>query len=402
MLSKLTKKSGFICLVGLSAALSYSPIDASGLFNNPNSILESFCEYETNRQTIIYVDQSVVSVSDEDWFRDILNRITYTPAERVSVRIISDSNSRSTEVWSACHPSLTSEQYSSARQRDNVFRRGIDRQLQDASSAFNNFKMTALSYALLNNTRSETPAYTLNTFPKKSIVEALYYDSSSFRLNGMTSRIIIFSNMVENSELFSPSSHSSDGFDPYALARSASSRFPVNFNNSEVYVYGVGYTHNIGTLDRSLRKFWGMWMLKSNAYLSSFDRQLHLPEYTKPISTFSYRGVLRQIDGPSVASRLRLSYTTDGTLTNSWLGVSEMRFPLKGQKICNGDSCIITAEIVYADENNNFLRAGDILKLSGTTKLTGHVGSEDELQITPDGNKFELPVLFEVDSSLSF
>lgn len=401
MTLKRFSKNGVIGLMALAIASFSMSASAQGLFNNPSSALEAFCDYSADRRTLIYFDQSIVSTNDADWFRDIQEKITFLPAERVSYRMISRNDSRVQEIWNTCHPSLSQSDLEEARANDSVFRRGIDRQLDDARSAFNDFQNSSLAYALADNPQDTIPHYGNNDFPRKSLVEALYYDSSQYRLEGMTTRVIFFSDLVENSDLAEPD-QLTDQETSYALARDAAERFPVDFHNAEFFVYGVGYTHNNSSLDRNLSDFWAMWLNKSNAQLSSFGRQLNLPEHGTTLDSASYRGAVEQDNGTQIAARLRLQVTGSGELSNSWLGVRDMRYPLEGERVCTGGNCTVRATISFADEADNFLREGDVLLLEGADTLTGSIGSEDDLELTPDGNRFALPAAFEKDSRITF
>lgn len=377
------------------------PIYAKGLFNNPASVLDTFCENETTRQTLIYIDQSLVSASDSDWFRDIQQKITFIPSENISYRLIDMKNSRVKEIWSTCHPSLTSEALVAERENDNIFSRGIDRKISDAASAFTQYQNQALAFALSDNNQQQKPNYKTSDLPKKSIIEALYNDSSIYRLEGKITRVILFSDMVENSKVAAPSKLGNTEVN-YALARAAATRYPVNFNNAEFFVYGVGYTHNDSSLDNSLRSFWEMWLNKANAKLSSFDHQLNIPDTGHTLKANSYRGTIIMTDGVKVAARLRLVFSETGKLTNSWLGVKDFHYPLEGDSICAKNSCQIRAKISFSDKEDMLLNVGDVVLLEGLKSLSGSVGSEDDLQLTSDGSRFSLPLSFTKDQQLLF
>lgn len=385
----------------ISGATALAPTaQAQGIITNPNALLESFCQYEAPRQTIIYIDQSMVSLTDENWFRDIINRIDYVPAERVNIRLIREENSRVDDVWSACHPSLSAADYAQEQSRSSIFRRGIDRTLQDAQQAYRQGLSRALAVALQGVDRQQTPSYS-NEFPRKSLVEALFYDVSAFRLEGRPTRVIMFSNLVENSEQLTPAQVLNRN--PQDHAREVSARFNTNFNNAEFHVYGIGYTHSNARLDNALRDFWSLWLNRSGAHLATFSRQLSLPNNGTSLSFQSYRGIMAQSDGSYVAVRLRLGYTEQGALTNSWFGIRDIRYPLSGQITCQGEECSIRATVEFADESYNMFNVEDVITLSGTlNELSGQIGGVDTSVVTRDGSRFSIPLEFTKEERLLF
>lgn len=379
----------------------FSPVaQGQGLISNPSQALNAFCEYDTTRQTIIYVDQSMVSLKDENWFRDILNRIDYVPAERINVRLINESNSRVDEVWSSCHPSLSQADYEREQSRSSMFRRGIDRNIQDAQQAYRQGLSRSLAVALQDIDRQQTPHYD-SEFPNKSLVEALFYDVNAFRLEGKPTRVVMFSNLVENSNLATPEALMQN--DAEDIARRVSARFNTNFNNAEFHVYGIGYTHSNAELDNALNAFWSTWLNRSGAHLASFSRQLSLPNDGTDLSFRSYRGTMSQADGTYVAVRLRLGVTEQGALTNSWFGIRDIRYPVSGQLNCQEDSCTVRASIDYADDSYEMFREEDMISLSGTLEqFSGEIGGVDTSVRTQDGSRFSIPLEFVVDDRLLF
>ncbi len=380
-----------------------SAISHAQLIRNPAEELQEFCEYPSSRRTIVYLDQSIIAKSDGDWFRDIQNKISYIPSEEIHFVMISSADSRAQEIWSVCYPSMSDKDLAAAREEDSMFSRGIDKKIEDSKLTFSQLLTQALAFPLNGTTLSEKPSYS-NDFPQKALLEALYYDSGRYSLDGSkVTRVILFSDMVENSNLTNPNALTSVS-EAIASAKSASVRFPVDFNGAEFFVYGVGYSHSNSDLNSNLEIFWRNWFHQSGATLSGYSAQLTVPSITS-LEPISYRGMMKQIDGSNVSARLRLGLTNDGKLENSWFSIQNARFPLKGDYVCvtGSDECQFNATVTFADDSANLFRRDDVLLLTGSLEqLSGTIGAVDDLTRTPDGKIFSMPVEFTKDARLSF
>lgn len=392
----------FILAMVPALFLAQVPAAQSQIISNPAAELQKFCEYDTTRRTIIYLDQSVIGKKDENWFRDIQkNDLEYMPSERIHIRMIEEGRNSATEVWSTCYPKFTPEQYAIEKDNESIFSKGTDRRLKDAQDIFVRYLNRALAQPIANASNNDRPNYDGN-FPSKSLVETLYYDSSQFALDGKTTRVIIFSDMVENSKFFDP--QNTDEQAAHTLARDAAKEFPANFRNAEFHVYGVGYSHRNAELSRNLEKFWALWLNKSSGRLASFAPQLSIPLTGPELNTVSYKGMLMQFDESVIATRLRLSFTNSGKLNNSWLELFGNHYPLDGTYVCSDGVCTVNAKVAYVDPGmENGLQVGDALQLKGPLReLEGTLGSEDSTQLTPDGKVFKMRVKYDATPTLTF
>jgi hypothetical protein len=375
---------------------------SANLFKNPNASLQEFCKNDSPRQTLIYLDQSIIGKDDADWFRDLQNKLKFLPSEPIKVLMIDAGDSRVKEIWSVCYPSMSKEQYKKAKDEESVFSTGVDKQLKNASSTYKKQLNSALAAPLSTTTLDNKPRYKIGSFPKKSIVEALYYDSGRYDLNNGITRVILFTDMVENSDHASPLTLK-DKETAKKLAQKTSERYPVDFNNSNFYVYGIGYSHKNSDLNRNLQEYWKHFLNRSGAHLVSYHAQLNSSSGVDLFQPVSYSGVMKQANGSNVATKLRLAFAPDGKLIQSWFGIKELRYPLKGNRQCKGKKCIINANVVYGIKSDHMFRAKDVLKLSlNGSEASGTIGSEDDLTRTPDGNKFSMKVAFEQDGILRF
>ena len=188
-------------------------------------------------------------------------------------------------------------------------------------------------------------------------------------------------------------------------ATSAAKRFPMDLNNADIYVYGIGYSHRDSSLDLILESYWDNLFIESGAHLVSFQQQLSLPKSSNLVfEVKSFTGVMVQEGGAKIATDLRLGFTDNGKLVNSWFGSLDDRYPLEGSYKCVSTKCKINAKIIGGgDPETHMFREKDVLNLEGSlTNLRGTIGSVDETTRVASGKKFELDIVFESDSTLRF
>ena len=390
-------------LLGIAAVLMYGSVSiASNIFSSPGAVLQSFCNEPSPRQTLLYLDQGIIGKTDTDWYRDLQNKLKFLPSERIKVMMFSSEDSRVKDIWSTCYPSYTAKVYQEKKDNAGPFSAGPDKLLKEAGKLYNNLFIKALAVPVEKTVLPEKPHYEVGEFPKKSILEAIYYDSGRFDLDNGTTRVVVFSDMVENSSHAAPDSLQ-DIENAKTLAREAADRYPLDLNNAQFYVYGVGYSHKSSILNRQLKTFWSYWLNRSGAYLQSFETQLNMPKREVGFDPVSYVGALEQLNGVKIATNLRLGFSENGKLANSWIGIRNMRFPIDGSYNRKGSKYSLKAKVVFGDEDYQLFLEDDVLLIAGSMdELKGTIGAEDDSTRTPDGKKFSLKVAFDRDAQLQF
>jgi len=379
-------------------ALAFTASSQAALIKT--SDLNKYCAYEkSQRQTVIYLDQNSIAQNDKDWFRDIINKLDYLPSERLSIVKINE-NSRVEELFSGCYPKISNATYKKLNDERGFLDADPKKVLADDQQFFRSRLFGAFSKVMEKSQHSTQPTFDLKSLPKKSVVEALYYDASRMDLSKGLSRMIIYSDMLENSSLYSP------GGDTIKSAIAASNRFPVSYSNADVYAYGVGTT-TTGENDRSLEVFWKNYFNLASANLESFQQQLPSKTPAVKLDVHSYKGVM-DLDGRNIALSLRLSKLQgkeSGNLGSSFFAIKDDLYPLKGTFSCKGKKCKIYAELAFTAPTETFsFQKDDVLTLVGAFdgKLKGVIGSEDDTTTTETGDKFQYNVIFDADSTLTF
>ena len=169
---------------------------SDGLLRTTN--LKSYCG-QYDRQTVIYLDQGIISKKDPNWFKDILNKLKFLPGEQVQVVTINHGGSVVEEAWSGCYPALTEERYQKEKAQEgftSLVTGGVDDKLKNDQKMFSKWLKQGLAAPLARTQHSDVPRYTESSFPIKKLVEALYYDAPRLDLKNGISRVILFSDMV--------------------------------------------------------------------------------------------------------------------------------------------------------------------------------------------------------------
>jgi hypothetical protein len=391
-----------IAALAATLYLPSSNVSAQGLISNPAEALQEYCNYDSARRTIIYIDQNIVGKTDTQWYRPIVANQSYMPYERVQFKMINAQSGAVEDLWETCYPRHSDENFARLKENDSIFSKSVEDKQEDAQKFFFKAQEGALAQVLNDTPHNEKPSFN-GSFPRKSLLEALYYDSAAYRLEGKTTRVILFSDMVENSEILNPAKLNSGK--PVELAADAAKNITGNFNNAEFNVYGVGYSHGNNQLNRKLEAFWSHWLNYSGAQLASFGPQLMLNPESSDVSFTSYTGVLKSLDGMNIATRLRVGVTPSSKLYNSWLAIRDIRYPLEGDMVCEkgGAECSLSAKVSFAGSNAKLFEEGDVLRLSGKMDaLKGSVGAPDELTRTVNGKPYTMKVVFDADANLSF
>lgn len=367
-----------------------SSVFADGLLRTTN--LNKYCEAEPGgRQTVIYLDQNIIASKDPNWYKDILNKVEYRPGEKVQFVNINNGGSTVELIWESCHPSFSPQKLKQLKENEGVvalFTGGIEDNLKSDKKFFKKQILKALSYPLQKTRYESPPSFTLKTFPKKKLVEAIYFDSKRLKVDDVFSRVIIFSDMIENSELFSL-----DSFEPIKSAKAVAKRFPMFLNYSSFQIYGINYTNRQTKINQDIRDFWKQYLLLSGAHVEQYGAQLAIGRETKNWSFHKYKGHVN-VNGAKGASTFRMVIGDDGKIHHGWLELADMYLPLSGEVKCSAQECQVNAEIL-SSSNKDAFRKKDVLRLKGTLKsLKGIVGGKDEMVIDAKGNAYQYSIFF--------
>src|SRR5271157_4778263 len=177
----------------------------------------------TFRQTVVYIDDMMMSDGRTEWATKLATKLkaTLAPGERVTVVRLSPASGQSNEVWSACWPGYTAAERQQLAAGTYIFSRNPLTELDDQEKFF----ASGLSAAL----GRIDPAHP----PTKNILRALTSDEARFSQSQNTVRAIIFSDLAENSDLGSV-------FKPLPREREDIGRkLGTHLRRSVFYAYGL-------------------------------------------------------------------------------------------------------------------------------------------------------------------
>lgn len=360
--------------------------------------LKKYCNQDgVYRHTVFYLDQSIISKTDGNWYKDILNKTTFLPGERIQVVTINDGGITTEQAWDSCYPSYSVKNYQAAKDSEgisSIFMGGVEDQLKGDKKAFTSRFQLALAHPLGETRHDEIPQYA-NEFPSKKLVEAFYYDSKRLDIENGIARVIVFSDMIEKSDLVRH-----DSFEVTEKAEVVAKRFPVFFNHATFYIYGINYTNSDTELNEKMESFWREYFIKSGAEIAHYGTQLVLPRYDSTFSAVSYKGKLTQSDGKKLATSLRLAYLPNGDLIHSWLAIGDKFMTLNGYMACSGMNCQLDAEI--KESGFEYFKPQDILRTSGSlSEMKGQIGAKDDSVIDEKGKIYRFDIEFKREQNLS-
>lgn len=377
-------KHTLLCTLALLPALA----SANTLLKTTN--LDKYCQMSPgDRQTVIYLDQNIIASKDPNWYKDIVNKVKYRPGEKIQLVNINNGGSTVELIWQTCHPSYSLQQYKKAKANEGVgslFTGGIDDNLKDDLKFFNKQFLRALAHPLQNTRHETAPSYSKSSFPRKKLVEAIYYDAKRLDVDDVFSRVIVFSDMIENSELFNLNS-----FTPATAAKNVAKRYPMFLNYANFQIYGINYTNSETKINENIRDFWQQYLLLSGAQVEQYGAQLAVEENSKAWQFAKYKGHV-EVGGIKGASALRFVVGDDNKLRHGWLEIADMYLPISGEVQCSGKNCSIDAQI-QASANKDAFRQKDVLRIKGShDHYKGYVGGRDESVIDAQGNTYQHPI----------
>ena len=252
-----------------------------------------------SRQTIFYLDQSIIAKGDSNWYKGILYTSDYLPGERIQVVTIKDGGYETVSVWDTCYPDLTESEYKRLKSEDglaSLFTGNVNDRIKKDKKTFEKLFIQALTHPLYNTQHETTPKYLASNFPSKSIVEALYSDQERYRNGNGERRVVVFSDMFENSKHFDTRND-----DPVQAAKQASISIPSNFKNSKIYAYGIGYTNSDVLMNKEMELFWSTYFSSTNAELVSYGASLSFSDTKKVPAT---QLAVEMIDGDGERNEL--------------------------------------------------------------------------------------------------
>jgi hypothetical protein len=334
--------------------------------------LKNYCDVPTLRQTVVYVDDTVMIDGRTDWAVRLSTKLrgALLHGEMVSVVRLSPATGQSQEIWKGCWPGVT-ESERAALHKQATWLNGdpvdeIDEQTgffaRDFGQALSSIYVKAKQPA---NRAAIDPAKP----PQREILRALASDGSRFGQSHVTIRALVYSNLAENSSLGSV-------FQPPAGATlDFGKRLQTSLRRGVFYLFGLGEGMPAASINDLVRSFWTNGLRSMDASVEAVGTDLNLPNVFPSRATMYSIEV--NVNGQLLDGRLSLLADRDGTIVDSWISVqrlAEGTSSLSGTYVCrDDDSCRLDA---IADNGLLTTVAGsETVSLSGTNKegMTGQI-----------------------------
>jgi len=335
------KRLVFARTIGL--ALLSTPISVWAIFGADEFNIEKFCEAKSPRQTLIYVDEKILIKEETQWAKDLLAKLStnLVPSERVTLVRLAPETGETHDLWKGCYPDYNQTEFAKVKQENGGFF-GNDpvKQLKHQQAFFRKQLGDALGKLLNQSGRNRSEVQIdINHPPKKQIIRALSNDGARFDSSHGAVRAIIYSDMVENSDL---------GSSIKSKADSAAVNSALDFKNAVIYVYGAGSTlSGQGAITDGIKSYWEKLINSSEGHLSGFGANLTVTS-SAPVSLQAYAvEILIDKDKDIRSGKMQLFIDNEGHLQDSFISVTNKRQSLlqEGAFNCQEARCTLSAHV---------------------------------------------------------
>jgi hypothetical protein len=359
----------------LAAALGTASVQARTIFGN-YGLDPSYCQQPTVRQTVVYIDDTMMLDGRVDWALKLDGKLktTLAPGERVSVVRLSPASGQSREYWSGCWPGLSDAMRAAAKPSgmaetvEAMFSKSPEAELSDQRKYFLRDFGLALTRIY---TEAKHPARPIEAAapPTKQILRALASDYGRFLHSRQTVRAIVYSDFAENSDLGS-------AFKPNpAQEATYGQRLGTYLHGGVFYGFGEGEDVNGDpAFGETARAFWIAALRGLQGTVEDIGPDLNLGE-ALPSRARDY-AITVDFDGQKLEGRLSLLTDPDGTLVDSWIGIARLgSAALTGGFRC-AEQCRLEAStlghLVTSDSPTEAVEmTGDPDALAGTIGVAG-------------------------------
>jgi hypothetical protein len=357
--------------LALGALLTIFCTPASAQLFGPHGLDPTFCQTRTVRQTVVYVDDSLLVEGKTEWVAELLRKLkaSLAPGERTTVVQLTPLVGKSVEIWSGCWPQYTASQRVEIQKNGPyILKKDPLQTLPEQQGYFAQDFNAALSKIYFQAKRPlNAVTFAAPKAPQKQILRALASDEGRFSNSNITIRAIIYSGMAENSDLgsiFKPVI--SDASVDYAK------KLGTHLRKAVFYVFGASTDIVDGPSDLEAAKaFWTNALRSMSAVVGGFGSDLNVPNGI-PVSAWTYDVSLREGD-QELSGKLSLMTDTDGSLVDSWIGFSRLDITgLTGTFSCPRSDCKLNADTTTSLVTNS---PSETLVLSGPVdRLSGQLG----------------------------
>ncbi len=366
---------GLLAYVVCALFLALTGPAQASLLGGSSGLNPAFCKEKTFRQTVVYIDDTMMRSGQNGWAIDLSNRLdaSLIPGEQVTVVQLSPTSGTSREIWSGCWPGYTSAQRTAIEKRSYFFSSNPLSDLKTQRSYFT-LDLGAALTKIYADVPKKANNYKLgpSDLSHKDIIAALASDGARFAQSGRTIRAIVYSDLAQNSKLASVFT------DAPGVPINYGSKLGIYFPHSLLYIYGVGRdVKDVPDYLGKARTFWSQVLSSMNATVEALGSNLVISNRI-PVKEYSYRLSVSR-NGENLFGRMSLLVDHDGHLVDSWIGISRLTFvAISGTFNCStqASGCALHAKTngsltTSSSEETIDLSGTDTRKLSGTVGVPG-------------------------------
>jgi hypothetical protein len=321
---------------------------------------------------LIYVDEKNLVKGETQWAKELLAKLAgnLMPSEPVTLVKLATETGETQELWKGCYPDYTVAEFAKIKSDNGGFFGGDPvKQLKNQQAFFRKQFGDALG-KLLNQSggsRSEVQI-DVNQPPKKQIIRALSNDGARFDSTHGAIRAIIYSDMVENSDLGSSLKKGESAAINLDLA--------LDFKNAVFYVFGAGSTlSGQGAITDGIKSYWEALLNSSEGHLSGFGSNLIVAS-SVPVSLQTYAvEIIINKDKDIRRGKMQLFIDREGHLQDSFITVANKRQSglQEGLFSCQEANCTLSAHaptsVITAQGSAEIKLTGPLDNLKGTIQI---------------------------------
>jgi hypothetical protein len=364
------KNNQLLFAVSIGLALLTTPVSAWAIFGADEFKIEKFCEAKSPRQTLIYVDEKILVKGETQWAEDVHAKLSANlmPSESVTLIKLAAETGETQELWKGCYPDYTATDFAKIKLENGGFF-GSDpvKQLKNQQAFFRKQLGDALG-KLLNQSGRERSEVQIDAAqpPKKQIIRALSNDGARFDSTHGAIRTIIYSDMVENSDL---------GSSLKPKQESAAANLALDFKNAVFYVYGAGSTLSAqGSVTDGIKSYWETLFNSAEGHLLGFGPNLIVASNV-PLTLQTYAVEISINDKDIRRGKMQLFIDREGNLQDSFIAVAIKRQSMlqEGSFSCQDASCTLSARVptsvITAQGSAEIKLGGSLDSLKGTIQI---------------------------------
>lgn len=347
-------------------------------FGGENLKISQFCDTPSPRQTLIYIDEKTLVKDQTQWAKDLISKLSVNlmPSEPVTLIKLATETGESQQLWQACYPDYSPTQRNEITTKQSalipsVFTSNPIDALPQQQAIFKSQLAGALEQLLKQSGRDlSTVQINPASPPNKQIMLALINDAPRFDPAHGAIRAIIYSDMIEKSDLGSSLTSNP------AEATAAATTRALNFKNAVFYSYGAGSTLSQpeAAMEMKMKSYWETFFTAADGHLAGFGSNLNvITNIPETLKTYEVEITITPTD--IRVGKMQLFINNGGSIQDSFITIGNKHQSMleEGSFKCQEASCTFSAHVptsvITAQGSAEFKLTGTLDSLKGTIQV---------------------------------